>query len=127
MPLSETTGRVTASFEQFGECDLFRVQTSLLAGKHDAAVHADAMSVRARHEGGTGRSASRIGDVELSQHVSFPSHSVEVGSPVDLVAERTDIAVAHVINKDEDNVRLLDRGSGIGENRQSDRRQDELS
>ena len=76
-------------------------------GKHHAPVHPNAMRVSSRHQRGTRRSAGRVGNVELPQHVPFLRHPVEVWRLVHRIAERADISVAHVVNKDENDVRLV--------------------
>ena len=56
--------------------------------------------------------AGGVGDVELRQLQSFRRHAIEARRLVDFVSKGTDVAIAHIVDEDENDVGLV-RSVGI--------------
>ena len=77
--------------------------------------HVHTLGVAARHEGGPRRRAHRSGHVEIGKRKAFCGHAIQVRRAIDGRAKGTDIAVAEIVDEDDDEVVLRvvssDRGS----------------
>ncbi len=69
-----------------------------------SALQSNSLRIGSRHEGRSRRSADGRCHVKGSQLSSFRSHAVEMRSLVKFGTEWTNIAVAHVIDKNDDEV-----------------------
>ena len=109
MPFTKATGYVSLFLEQFRDCNLFWVQPALFTGENHATIHPYAVGVGTGHESRAGRRAGGVGDLKLGQLEPFLRHPVEVRCLVHLIAEGTNVPIAHVVNEDEDDVGLIGR------------------
>ena len=106
VPLAEAAGGVALFLQHLGDGDFVRVESSVLAGENDGSVHANAMRIAAGEQGRARGGAGSVGNVKLPQRISLRRHPIEVGCLVHRIPERTDVAVAHVVDEDDDDVGL---------------------
>ena len=119
MPLAEATRGVAGITEIVGDGMLGRIESLVTLGKEDAG-NGNPRGVAAGEQLGSRRGADRSG-VEAGQLHALLGHAVEVGGAVVGRAEGADIAVAHVIDKNDDEV-----GAVFSENgRHKDQREKE--
>ncbi len=112
MPLAYTHGGVAQFLQVIGHCMLRGVE-SIAAGWKENAGDTHPRRVAAGQELGTRGRANR-GGVETGELAAFPGHAVEVWRAVQSGAVGADIAIAHVINEDENQIRLFLCGEGKG-------------
>jgi hypothetical protein len=118
MPFAEVAGGVTGGFQSAGEGRRGRVQKiRLLALSITGARLEETGDVPARgehtgREAGARRRTNRSGAVVFGEASSLARQAIEVGSRCKLAAIAADIAVAHIIAEDEEDVRP---GGGTGE------------
>ena len=111
MPLAKATGGVAVFPQHFCDSNFTRIKPPTVPGKshHQVsvpAVHADAVGVGSSEQGCPRWGACGIGDVELSELDSLRRHPIQVRCLIDRVAKGTDIAIAHIIDEHEHDVRL---------------------
>ncbi len=105
MPFANTGGAVPCVLQHVGDGDFVRMKALVTAWKEDRA-HGNSLVVSPSQKCSTRSRADRTADVEVIKDHSLGSHCVEVGSLGDGGTVKADIAVAHVINEDENNVGL---------------------
>ena len=119
-PLAEHAGGVSVAFHHFGQDDVARV-IGLLArdgvvfvpAVHHlplpvflVAAHVSVAGVLSGHQGGARRCADRASGIGLGEEHALLGHTVEVGGPDVLLSVAAQVAVAHVIAEDEEDVGL---------------------
>jgi len=109
MPLADTGGGVVFLFEDFGDGDFVGMKTLFADRKQDGLVfgvlvHIDPARVAAGHQAGTGRRANAAGDVKAGEACALFGHAVDVGSPVFFGAETSQVPVAEIVAKDNDEI-----------------------
>ena len=118
VPLAEATGGIAFVLKHFSNGDFLGIQAMDVTGKeHDVAGalgQADPLRVASRHKGGPGGTANRRGNVEGCELHAFFGHPVEMRRFVLCRAEGADVAIAHVVNEDHDEVGLGHRREGEG-------------
>ena len=112
VPLPDDGGLVAHILEDFGDCDLVRMQALLVAREqHPPAllvlVHAYATRVAPGHQGAARGCADVRRYVEAGQLAAFNRHPVQIRRPVQLRAERSDVGVTEVVDEDQDEVGLV--------------------
>jgi len=109
VPFAEAAGGVAGALENLGDRDLVRVQAVRVARKQHGVSRSpcqtDAARVAAGHQRRPRGRADRRRDVERRQLHSLPGHAVQIRRAVDRRAERPDVTVAHVVDKDHYEVR----------------------
>ena len=100
--------------EQLGDRMFFGAEPDR-ANRTDDVGHRNPLGIAAGHHLRPRRRADRRG-VETGEFHPLRRHAVEVRRAVQFRAERSDVAVAHVINEDDDEVRFrrIGRAAGIG-------------
>ena len=127
MPFADGHRGIALPFQQLGDRMLFRTNADR-AGRTDHVGQRDALGVAAGHHLRPRRRADGRG-VEAGEFHAFPGHAVQVRRAIQLRAERPDVAVAHVVDENHDEVRFgrFGRTAGNGcqprDRRQSGRKQ----
>jgi len=106
VPFPKTTGGVSSGFQQFGDRDLFGVESPFAGREIDSTIHTYAIGIATGHQRRARRRTGCGADIVLGQPHPLGRHAVEFRGFVDGRAKRTDIAVAHIVDKDEDYVGL---------------------
>ena len=114
VPFPDAGSSVARILEHIGNGDLVGMQTLAAVGEEDR-VHAESLVMAAGQQRGPGARADSAADIEVVEDHSIRSHLVEMGCLRSLGAVEADISIAHVVNEDDDDVRLLWRsGHGRG-------------
>ena len=105
MPFTHTHGGVAQFLEVIGDRVFLGVEP-VAAGREKYAGHSYARRVTTGQELRT-RGGAHRGGIETGELAAFNGHAVEVWRAVELGTVRANIAIAHVINEDENQIRLL--------------------
>jgi len=111
MPFAKTARGVSRRFQGFGNGDLVGVKSVRIAGEENDVsrpfLEPDALRVAPGHQRRARGGADGRSHVEGSHGPALGGHAVEVRGLVDLGSEGADVAVAHVVDENEDDVGLL--------------------
>ena len=112
MPLADAGGGIALLLEDLGDGDFIRIEPLACCGKENPLVvlidvHVEPAWVATGQETGAGRGADAAGDIEVGEAHALPGHLVDGWGSVLSGAKAADVAVAHVIHVDEDDVGLL--------------------
>ena len=103
VPFADAHRSVALLLEQAGDSVLLGAEPGR-AGREDDVGHGDALGITAGHYLRPRRRTDGRG-VEAGEFHSLRGHPVKVRSTVHFRAERSDIAVTHIVNEDDDEVR----------------------
>ena len=105
MPFTHTHGGVVQFLEVIGDRVFLGVKP-IAAGRKENAGYSYAWRVATGQELRARGRANR-GGIETGELAAFPGHAVETWCAVKLGTIRANIAITHVINKDQDQIRLF--------------------
>ena len=105
MPFTHAHGGVSKFLEVIGDRMFFRVEP-IATGRKEYAGHSHARRVATGHQLCPRSRTNRRG-IETGELATFLGHAVEIGRSVELGTVGANIAIAHVINEDENQIRLF--------------------
>ena len=105
MPFANTGGAVPCVFQHVGDGDFVRMEALVTAWEEDRA-HGNSLVVSPSQKRCTRSRADRTADVEVIKDHPLGGHLVKVGSFGNGGPVKANIAISHIIDKDENHVGL---------------------
>ncbi len=106
VPFSEAAGGVALGFQVIGDGVLGRVEAFIGGGEQDVLVHANAFRVATGEQRGAGGGADWRGDHEAGELPAIGREAIDARGLDRFGAEAAQVAVALVVDEDQDEVRL---------------------
>ena len=121
VPFANGGSGITVVGKDFGDGDFLGRQSRAL-GREKHIGNTGANGIPSRQDGRSRRAAERRGGVEIGKPHSLGGHLVDVRGAVLRRTVDAEVAVAKVVGKDDDEIRL--RGGGYGKRRGEQERRD---